>query len=127
MPTRHEIVGLVLLLSSVAVAAPPRHKPVSPKVLKLRDELETLELRVAAMEREEAELGRFHSLCDADGYPLVGNIQKTTSKLRPAVGDTLRQELWPRGVIESTEACQLRVTEALPVEDLEVTRSARTP
>lgn len=71
--TRHHI-ATVLLLSSAAAFASPDHRPPSddkakPELLKLRAELFHLSRDEAKHQR-----AKFRPLCDADGYPLVGNI-----------------------------------------------------
>jgi hypothetical protein len=74
MPVRHRIATLILLSSTVASASPGAHRPppddrVKPALMQLRTELH-------AMSHDNAvkALPRFRALCDADGYPLVGNI-----------------------------------------------------
>jgi len=72
MPLRHRIATIVLLSSTAASACPhtpPPDEKVKPAVITLRNDL-------FAMTPEEAAkaLPRFKALCDADGYPLVGNI-----------------------------------------------------
>ena len=74
MPARHHIATLLLLSSTAAYAgsephAPPDRSKVTPEVQKLRDELFALK-RDAVMKV----LPRFRALCDAEGYPLVGNL-----------------------------------------------------
>ena len=58
-------------------AEPPPDEEVTPELLALRDEL-------FALKRDEAkaQMPRFRSLCDADGYPLVGNAVSKKSMLR---------------------------------------------
>lgn len=72
--TRHRI-ATVLLLSSAAAFASPDHRPPSddqakPELIKLRAEL--FHLTKDAAKQQQA---KFRALCDADGYPLVGNIR----------------------------------------------------
>jgi hypothetical protein len=74
MPARNRIATLVLLSSTAAFASPAKHTPpdddtVKPELLTLRRELYNMEYEDAAKQ-----LPRFRALCDADGYPLVGNI-----------------------------------------------------
>jgi len=71
--TRHRI-ATVLLLSSAAAFASPDHRPpaddkAKPELLKLRADLFHLSRDEAKQQR-----AKFRPLCDADGYPLVGNI-----------------------------------------------------
>jgi hypothetical protein len=74
MPARHRLATLILLSSTVASASPDAHRPppdekVKPALLQMRTELR-------AMSHDDAvkALPRFRALCDAEGYPLVGNI-----------------------------------------------------
>jgi len=74
MPARHRIATLIVLSSTVAAASPDAHRPpsddkVKPALLQLRTEL-----RALTHENAVKALPRFRALCDADGYPLVGNI-----------------------------------------------------
>jgi hypothetical protein len=72
MPARHRIATLILLSSTVASAdarRPPPDDNVQPALLKLRTEL-----RAMSHDNAVKALPRFRALCDADGYPLVGNI-----------------------------------------------------
>jgi hypothetical protein len=74
MPARHRLATLILLSSTVASASPDVHRPppdaeVKPALLQLRTEL-----RAMTHENAVKALPRFRALCDADGYPLVGNI-----------------------------------------------------
>jgi hypothetical protein len=71
---RHRI-ATVLLLSSAAAFASPDHRPptddkAKPELIKLRAELFQLDKDGAKQQR-----AKFRPLCDADGYPLVGNIR----------------------------------------------------
>jgi len=66
--------------ASAAVATPaPSASAADPKVLALSDEL-------AAMNRDDAleQLDHFRPLCDAAGYPLVGNLQRKAPNLQPS-------------------------------------------
>ncbi|HET9987662.1 MAG TPA: hypothetical protein VFQ65_04065 [Kofleriaceae bacterium] len=72
--TRHRI-ATVLLLSSATAFASPGHRPppddkAKPELIKLRGEMFEL-----PGEKVKQQLARFRPLCDADGYPLVGNIR----------------------------------------------------
>ena len=74
MPARHRIATLILLSSTVASASPEARRPppdekVKPALLQMRTEL-----RAMTHENAVKALPRFRALCDADGYPLVGNI-----------------------------------------------------
>jgi hypothetical protein len=63
MPRTHRIATLILLAATSARADP------KPDLEKLRSELRALPYDAAAKQ-----LTHFRPLCDADGYPLVGNI-----------------------------------------------------
>lgn len=69
----HRIATLVLL-SSTALAS-PAHKPPPPDK-EVKKEL--LDLRAEAFhltnDQVKAQLKHFKPMCDAEGYPLVGNI-----------------------------------------------------
>ena len=71
---RHRI-ATVLLLSSAAAFASPGHRPpddahAKPELLKLRGEL-----RALGVAQGKQQVAHFRPLCDAEGYPLVGNIR----------------------------------------------------
>jgi acyl-CoA synthetase (AMP-forming)/AMP-acid ligase II len=81
--TRHRI-ATVLLLSSAAAFASPDHRPppddkAKPELLKLRAELFHLTGDAA-----KQQLDHFRPLCDADGYPLVGNIATKGERTQPS-------------------------------------------
>jgi hypothetical protein len=81
--TRHRI-ATVLLLSSAAAFASPDHRPppdatAKPELLKLRAELFQL-----AGDAAKQQLDHFRPLCDADGYPLVGNIVTKGERTQPS-------------------------------------------
>jgi hypothetical protein len=66
-------------LPSASAVATPSASAADPKVVALSDEL-------AAMNRDDAlkQLDHFRPLCDAAGYPLVGNLQRKAPGLTPS-------------------------------------------
>jgi len=81
--TRHRI-ATALLLSSAAAFASPEHRPpedarAKPELLKLR-----AELFHSSEEASKKQLAHFRPLCDADGYPLVGNIATKGERFQPS-------------------------------------------
>ena len=94
---RHRI-ATVLLLSSAAAFASPEHRPPSddkakPELIKLRAELFHLDKDAAKQQKT-----KFRSLCDADGYPLVGNIRSKgdDDRLQPSALCELVRENKPK-------------------------------
>ncbi len=63
------LIPTLLLSSSVAVAAPLSDDQASQDLLDLRDELVNVGQQAAL-----DDLPRYRPLCDAVGYPLVGNV-----------------------------------------------------
>jgi hypothetical protein len=81
MTRKNGILAMVLL--SVPAGAAPHPPPpdgAAPKAL--------LELRgrLLSSERDQvkADFGRFRALCDADGYPLVGNVANKGGRFQPS-------------------------------------------
>jgi hypothetical protein len=75
MRRRHKLVPILLFSTAPFVGAcsdnapPPPDNQVAPQLLQLRGELwETP--RSEALQR----MTQFRPICDADGYPLVGNV-----------------------------------------------------
>lgn len=67
--TKRALIPVFLLSSTVAVAAPPPDEEAPQDLLELRGEL------AQAGEREAlTDVPHFRPLCDAEGYPLVGNV-----------------------------------------------------
>ncbi|CAN5875126.1 hypothetical protein BH11MYX2_BH11MYX2_34180 [soil metagenome] len=85
MARSRRIVPLVLLsvLAPAAVSANPHQPPPDAKVsralLALRDEL-----HAGGKEAVEKAPTKFRPLCDAEGYPLVGNINDKGVRLQPS-------------------------------------------
>jgi len=72
MHLRHRIATIMLLSSTAASASPhtpPSDDKAKPALIKLRTEL----FEMSPDDAVKA-LPRFKALCDADGYPLVGNV-----------------------------------------------------
>ena len=75
MARTHQVLTVLLLSASPAGASPAvSHTPPddahAPKaMIELRGELIN-----AGRDKAQASVGRFRALCDADGYPLVGNL-----------------------------------------------------
>ncbi len=67
--TKRTLIPILLLSSTAALAAPAPDDQVPYELLELRDEL------VNAGERAALDdMPRYRPLCDAEGYPLVGNV-----------------------------------------------------
>ncbi len=67
--------------SPAAARTPPPDTSVNPKLLELR-----VELLNAGREKALADEAKFRPLCDADGYPLVGNLVSKSAE--PMFGPT---------------------------------------
>jgi hypothetical protein len=82
MTNKHRILAF-MLLSVPAAASPGRQPPPDSAAPK-----ELLELRAQLLktkpEQARTEATRFRALCDADGYPLVGNIANKTGRYQPS-------------------------------------------
>lgn len=90
---RHRLATLILL-SSTASASPGAHRPpdddhVKPALLKMRTEL-----RALTYDAVVKALPRFRALCDAEGYPLVGNVatKGEDDRIQPSVACRLSRE-----------------------------------
>ncbi|MFV8755066.1 hypothetical protein ACNOYE_31335 [Nannocystaceae bacterium ST9] len=71
-----------LLLTSTptpAFAKPPPDAEAPEALIELRSELFK-----AGPEQAQQEVPRFRALCDADGYPLVGNAVRKTDVYQPS-------------------------------------------
>lgn len=84
MARKHTILTALLLSSAPAVASPPPRTPppdaqASKELIELRQQLVR-----AGHDKARADLGRFRSLCDKDGYPLVGNIANKSNTYQPS-------------------------------------------
>jgi len=66
-------------MESAPSAPPPDNQVQPPSLLQLRTELGDT-LRTDAL----ANMPRFRPLCDADGYPLVGNIANKVQGYQPS-------------------------------------------
>lgn len=95
MARTHQFLTVLLLSSSPAGASPAApHAPPddahAPKALiELRGEL----IR-AGRDKVQESVGRFRALCDADGYPLVGNMVGKRGVYQPSefCGDVRKRE-----------------------------------
>ena len=76
MPHKHPILAIVLLSAAPALASPGRAARKPPPDQQAPRAL--IELRAdlfgVGAERAKQQMSRFRPLCDADGYPLVGNV-----------------------------------------------------
>ena len=84
MPRKRNILTVLLLSAAPAVASPDAHAPPpdeqAPKaMLELR-----MDLIRAGHDKAQSDLGRFRSLCDKDGYPLVGNLANKSNVYQPS-------------------------------------------
>ncbi len=87
MTRKHSILAVLLLSAAPAAASPGRdaeRKPppdekVSRQIRDLRADLIN-----AGRERALGDMPRFRPLCDADGYPLVGNIGNKPNVFQPS-------------------------------------------
>ncbi|HEX3481064.1 MAG TPA: hypothetical protein VHT91_38875 [Kofleriaceae bacterium] len=95
MARTHQLLTILLLSSSPAGASPTaQHAPPddahAPKALiELRGQLIS-----AGRDKVQASAGRFRALCDADGYPLVGNMVGKRGVYQPSefCGDVRKRE-----------------------------------
>jgi hypothetical protein len=95
MARTHQLLTVLLLSSSPAGACPPAsHTPPddahAPRALiDLRGELIS-----AGHDKAQASFTRFRALCDADGYPLVGNLVGKRGVYQPGefCGDVRKRE-----------------------------------
>lgn len=95
MARTHHVLTVLLLSASPAGASPAApHAPPddahAPKALiELRGELIS-----TGRDKAHASVGRFRALCDADGYPLVGNMVGKRGVYQPSefCGDVRKRE-----------------------------------
>ncbi len=85
MTRKNKILG-VLLLSAVPALAhaspspePPPDSLAKPELIELRSQLFD-----AGKEKALAKMSMFRPLCDADGYPLVGNAGNKNQMYQPS-------------------------------------------
>ena len=87
MARKHTILAVLLLSAAPAVASPgggaARKPPADDEVSR-----ELLDLRAglfeAGKQRALQDMSRFRPLCDAEGYPLVGNIARKAELYQPS-------------------------------------------
>jgi hypothetical protein len=88
MARPRRIVPLVLLsaFASPALASPHAQHPAPPPDDKAPKELIALrgELHATQLADVRAHAKKFRPLCDADGYPLVGNINDKGAQTQPS-------------------------------------------
>jgi hypothetical protein len=95
MARTHHVLTVLLLASSPAGASPAaQHTPpddahAAKALIELRSELIN-----AGHDKAQASVGRFRALCDADGYPLVGNMVAKGNVYQPSefCGDIRKRE-----------------------------------
>jgi len=81
MPRKHRFLTMLLLSApAVGFAGTPPPDSAAPKALL------DLRARLLSTPRDEAkrDLGRFRALCDAEGYPLVGNVANKSERVQPS-------------------------------------------
>jgi hypothetical protein len=76
---KRTLIPLFLLSSTPALAKPPPDEQAPKELLALRGELFD-----AGEEGALRQIPRFRPLCDADGYPLVGNVVRKTNLFQPS-------------------------------------------
>jgi hypothetical protein len=73
------LIPILLLTSTPAFAKPPPPDAEAPEALiELRSEL------FEAGEQALKQVPRFRALCDAEGYPLVGNLVRKSPVMQPS-------------------------------------------
>jgi hypothetical protein len=75
----HTVVTTLLLVSTPAFAKPPPDAEAPEALIELRSELFE-----AGQEKALKQVPRFRALCDADGYPLVGNAVRKNDVYQPS-------------------------------------------
>jgi len=76
---KRTLIPILLLSSTTALAKPPPDDQAPKPLLELRDKLFE-----AGKESALRDMPRFRPLCDADGYPLVGNLVRKTDLFQPS-------------------------------------------
>jgi len=94
MARTHQLLTVLLLSSSPAGASPAAHTPPddahAPKpLIELRGQLIS-----SGRDKAQTSVTRFRALCDADGYPLVGNMVGKRGVYQPSefCGDVRKRE-----------------------------------
>ena len=87
MARKHTILAVLLLSAAPAAASPgrdaERRPPPDEKVSRQLRDLRA-DLMNAGRERALGDMPRFRALCDAEGYPLVGNIANKQRLFQPS-------------------------------------------
>ena len=95
MARTHQLLTVLLLSSSPAAASPaaPHTPPDDAHAPKALIELRG-DLIGAGRDKAQASAGRFRALCDANGYPLVGNMVGKRGVYQPSefCGDIRKRE-----------------------------------
>ncbi|HKE20590.1 MAG TPA: hypothetical protein VKB80_37205 [Kofleriaceae bacterium] len=88
MPRKHTILAVLLLSAAPAMASPGRGGKAKSPPPDASVPRQLLDLRAsllnAGKEAAQRDVGRFRPLCDADGYPLVGNIANKSNMYQPS-------------------------------------------
>jgi hypothetical protein len=75
----HALIPILLLASTPAFAKPPPDEKAPQALIELRSQLFE-----AGREQALQQVPRFRALCDADGYPLVGNVVRKGEAFQPS-------------------------------------------
>ena len=79
MIRKRVLIPVLLLGSSTAWAKPPADADAPPKLIELRSKLFN-----AGEEGAKKDMPRFRALCDAEGFPLVGNMTRKGDVYQPS-------------------------------------------
>jgi hypothetical protein len=75
----HALIPILLLASTPTFAKPPPDEKAPQALIELRSQLFE-----AGREQALQQVPRFRALCDADGYPLVGNVVRKGEVFQPS-------------------------------------------
>jgi hypothetical protein len=73
------LIPILLLTSTPAFAKPPPDAEAPEALIELR-----AELFEAGPDKALQQMPRFRALCDAEGYPLVGNVVRKSVAIQPS-------------------------------------------
>ena len=79
MIRKRTLIPILLLAAPPAFASPPPDAEAPEELIELR-----AELFEAGREKALQNVSRFRSLCDDDGYPLVGNAVRKDNVFQPS-------------------------------------------
>jgi hypothetical protein len=79
MPIKRTLIPILLVTATPVSAEPLPDDQVPRELISLRSELFD-----AGRERALEQMPRFRPLCDADGYPLVGNVVRKSGLYQPS-------------------------------------------